>query len=98
MVCVSAGGSRCVCVSAGGSRCVCVLEVWSDGDLRGTHQGCVSACSVRKRLVGFFSIMFLMKSLAVEDSDNTLYIYTVHIHIESMCIYSPLYIIHHHLC
>ena len=39
---------------------------------RKTNQGCLSACSVRKRFLGFFSIMFLIKSLAVETRHGQL--------------------------
>lgn len=48
----------------------------TDGQNTDTHQGCDRACSVRKRLVGFFSIIFLMKSLAVDRQ-----MVYIHIHI-----------------
>lgn len=41
------------------------------------NQGCLRACSVRKRFVGFFSIIFLMKSLAVETRHEQLIITSV---------------------
>lgn len=41
-----------------------------------TNQGCLSAWSVVKRFVGFFSIMFPMKSLAVEVRHQQLLVST----------------------
>lgn len=56
----------------------------TDGQNTDTHQGCDRACSVRKRLVGFFSIIFLMKSLAVDRQMVYIHIYTFNIFVSNI--------------